>query len=189
MSKKETESDIECAPRKPGWIKKDGVANAYSDLFDFFVTNTLIENLSDKGKPLSEYGWPKGAWKKLNLKEKLLAETPSIKKELFISVTKCSDLKRKFLSNKLGKGFHKDISFERVVFYNAMGNAFLSLFFHLRNSFAHGRYQIIGDCFVFEGAKTIHGNRNDVAIRARGVLKIETLRLWIKYITSGPKKD
>ena len=90
-----------------------------------------------------------------------------------------------FAANNLSKGFHKNRKQERVVIHNT-SNFFQSLFIHIRNALAHGRYQIYDDFLVFEGAKKKRGQADRVIVRARGVIKIHTLEKWIEIIEAGP---
>ena len=180
--------DAEWAPLRPGWIKQDGLPSTYYDIFAFFLTEIPVETLSYKSKPITSYGWPKNVWKQQKLQKTLLNSMSGEGSGNLVSVSKCSDLKKAFINNGLGKGFHRNRTIERVVFYNLDQNSFLSLFIHIRNALAHGRYQLYNDCFVFEGPKKNAGNDYQIAVRARGILNVKTLLKWIEIIKAGPEQ-
>ena len=156
----------------------------------FFVFHSPCETLSAMGKPLIEYGWSKKPWfKPESLKWNLIANTSNNlnnkeqgKTQFIYSVEKVGDMSQALRKADLEEGFLNNHSFERVVILNSKKNQFMSLFAHIRNSFAHGRLNMIecinenNDCiFLMEDV-----NSHDVT--ARIVIRKSTLLRWIDII-------
>lgn len=81
-----------------------------------------------------------------------------------------------------------DIITERVCFYNNKSAQYLSLFFHIRNSFAHGRYNTVkydkDVIFIMEDVtikrKWMPSTKKTCS--ARMVLRLSTLSKWMDLI-------
>lgn len=83
--------------------------------------------------------------------------------------------------------------FESAVFYDAKSNQTISLFYHLRNGFAHGRFCAFkskGD--IWFAIEDVAGKRKDdpagdiKRLTARILIKNSTLCKWMKLIKAGP---
>ena len=87
------------------------------------------------------------------------------------------------------KNFTKTRDVNRIVVYNSENNIMLSVFDHIRNSLAHGRFTIYEDGFIaLESGKNIYDKehkKNMIDVRARMILKKETIMKWIDIIESG----
>lgn len=182
----------EISPMNPGWIKKR-VPDSYADddlkdLIMFFVINTPCVNLSSSGINLSEYGWGKDIWKNDRLK-KILYDIPGIKRgSSFVVAQKSSEMKSACERASLKKGFHRKRDTERIVIFKGNYNEFLSICYHIRNSFAHGRLAMYdfknGEDIIFVLEDGVKKN-GEFQVRARMVLKKSTLLNWMKILKSG----
>lgn len=190
MAKKKSNrpKGVETTAINPGWIKKR-VPASYADddlhrIVMFYVINTPCTALSSSGIDLKEYGWNKDIWKKSGLK-KLLFNVANLKSgETFVPVSQTNAMKYACESAKMKKGFHSDRSRERIALYRPSGyNDFMSVLYHIRNAFAHGRLAMYegndGIIFVLEDGK----KRNDkFYVRSRMILKKSTLLTWIDIL-------
>ena len=88
-------------------------------------------------------------------------------------------------------GFPADLESERICVYDNMHNQFLSVFYHLRNAFAHCRLNMVdidGEC-VFILEDVIHEKKtNALKLSARMIIKKSTLLNWIDLIEGGEKE-
>lgn len=89
----------------------------------------------------------------------------------------------------LKDNFPSDLSKERICIYNNEKNQFMSVFYHIRNAFAHGRLNIVdvnGECtFILEDIVPNHSNPQRQKVSARMILKRSTLLRWIEIIEDG----
>ena len=164
----------EYASVAPGWIKKK-VPDDYADdilkeIILFYVINTPCIDLSSSGISLSTYGWSTNVWQKGKLKTVLF---------------KIAGLERE---KNLSKDFHKNRNEERIAIYKGSYNEFLSICYHIRNAFAHGRLAMYdyekGKDVVFvleDGLK----KGDKFQVRSRMILKKSTLKQWMDIIKSG----
>lgn len=188
----------ETSSPNPGWIKKR-VPDEYADedlkkLILFFVINTPCTDLSSSGIPLSEYGWGKDVWKNDKLKN-ILFDIAGIKRNSsFVVAKKATDMKAACEKADMKKDFHKNRSKERVVIYKGQYNEFLSICYHIRNAFAHGRLAMYGIdnerdiVFALEDGINIK-TTGKFEVRSRMILKKSTLLKWIEIITQGPQSS
>ena len=125
------------------------------DLFrivTFFVFHSPCPALSAMGKSLSEYGW-NTPWKKPFYLNKQLKDA-SANHNILFSAKSYDTMDEALKSANLYSDFPNDLQTERICVYDNMHNQFLSVFYHLRNAFAHCRLNMIdldGECvFVLE---------------------------------------
>lgn len=196
---------------KPGWVNANLPADFYSDtdylkIYGFFVIHAMRPNRSSKGKEITKYGWPKDVWKNtsgVGLKDVLLYSADlhlrsqfydfvtrePITTESFVSCQKLEDMSDTCHRAGVQKDFTRTRSVNRVAVYNSEGNIILSVFDHIRNALAHGRFTIYEDGFIaLESGKSVYvkaKRKNMLDVRARMLLKKETLMKWIEIIESG----
>lgn len=182
----------------PSWINSENTAKYWQEnlanIFLFYVVFCPCKQYAIQGRTLDFYGWKKNPWSsKRYLKGTLdhTASTPFIKQR---AMTEWYNVKRKLIElRKEGQQWYKSHS-EFAVYSNAETNDYMSLFYHIRCAFAHGRFGIFEHSglkwYAFENGVT-KGKR--FFVKARIVLKEATLLGWMKIITSGPqvstKKD
>ncbi len=175
--------DVEC-----NWLNALE-QNIYEDIrfqkiVRFFVINTPVLGLSARTIDLKTYGWTK-PWNKkyyLNRQLKELSTNP----QLMFSTKNYEDMEITLEKAGLLNDFPSNLSTEVIVIYNNKNNQFISTFSHIRNSLAHGRFNINCDSedwiFVFEDGIR---RKNRFKLSARIVLKLDTLLAWVKLIEGG----
>lgn len=179
------------AENKPHWLRWiDSVEFNDPDfvrIVIFFVFHSPCKGLSSMGKTLTEYGWS-DPWKKpyyLNKQLKKISSNPC----LLYSSSSYDKMEEALRKSNLLDDFPYDCHSERVCIYNCQSNQFLSLFYHIRNAIAHGRFDIINiddECvYIFEDAA---GKDEKRKVSARMILKKGTLIKWIETIEHGEIK-
>ena len=179
--------------RKPDWLQWISPQKFEDkDLFRivvFFVFHSPCENLSSMGKSLYEYGW-KTPWKKPFYLNRHLRKT-STNFNLIYSADSYDNLEKALERAKLLDDFPNDLHTERICIYDNKKNQFLSVFYHLRNSFAHCRLNMVdvdGEC-VFILEDIIENKKNgEIKVSARMILRKSTLLKWINIIEAGEKE-
>lgn len=160
----------------PTWINNNDIDFSDSKIqkiLDFYLLKTPSEKLSARGRTLESYGWNNT----YDLKKKIGL---SNKNSFFIFAETLKEMNGALKDSNLEKKFWENCN-ERVCLYTVK-NQLNSLFYHIRNSIAHGRFDIIkketGNIFIMEDV-------NKENISARMVLKESTLLNWIKIIEQG----
>ena len=180
--------------KSPKWIKKDNVIKFCDDDFirivNFFVFHAPVENLSAKSKTIEEYGW-NTPWKKPYYLNKQLKQSSS-NMNLLYSASGYDRLPEALDKAGLLNDFPSDLSKERASFYNTKKNQFVSVFFHIWNAFAHGRFEIVDvngeSTFIFEDVAPKRGKNGKTNLSARMILRKTTLLKWINIIENGEKE-
>lgn len=157
----------------------------YLKLLDFFI----IKNPSIKDKkPISvkfyniKEKWGDDCWKKEDsLKQKLIESFDCFENSIRkFNSAKDSKQSIKFLGLDDTKLFDDKV---RIAFEDVCNNIFLSIFRHIRNGFAHGRFY----CYKFEKTKMIFiEDVNKDNVTARITIPISLLLNWIDIITMKP---
>lgn len=179
-------------PHTPNWLTPLP-NNFFTDkkfirIIQFFVINTPCKTLSVRCKTLEDYGWH-SPWKKpYKLNEQLKAVSSSDK--LIYSADTYDKISVELAKCGLDMNFPNIYSAETVCIYNNTGNQFISVFYHIRNSLAHGRYVLS----KIENSKDwifcmedVQGQGNLVKVSARMVLRLSTLTKWIEIIEGGER--
>lgn len=180
----------------PAWVKNGMTCKSLgpilSPLLRFFVVETPAPGLSNRSVSVSEYGWD-APWRKpqyLNKKLKAASSNTS----LYWSAAAVGDMEQALRNADLFDcaGIESK-PFESAVFYDAKSNQTISLFYHLRNGFAHGRFCAFkskGD--IWFAIEDVAGKRKDdpagdiKRLTARILIKNSTLCKWMKLIKAGP---
>lgn len=175
---------------KLSWID-DKHVDYFSDedfrkIYNFFVINTPCEDLSSRAITLQEYGW-KTPWRKPFYLNKQL-KTASSNYKLIYSASTYNAVADALEKSDLKSDFPEKANIERICIYDSKSNQFMSVFAHIRNAFAHGRFKVVpvndlsDSVFIFED---IAKNNK---ISARMILRKSTLLKWISIISGGERK-
>lgn len=155
----------------------------------FYVFHSPCDKLSARRKTLQEYGW-KNPWKK-PYKLNIQLKEASSNFNLLYSVDKYEKMSETLEKSNLLYNFPSDFMTERICIHDSQKNQFMSVFYHIRNSLAHGRLNMInidGECiFVFEDG-SIEKKNGLFKVSARMILRKRTLLNWIDIIESGEKE-
>lgn len=163
-----------------------------SDLFRiviFFVFHSPCSELSSMSRTLEEYGWST-PWEKpycLNYQLKQAASND----ELIFPAKTYSNMDVALDKAGLKDNFPSDLMRERICIYDNKQNQFMSVFYHLRNVFAHCRLNMIdvnGECvFIIEDIRPSKG-QECVKVSARMILRKSTLIRWMELIENGERE-
>ncbi len=196
MSKrKKKKSDYEITNLHPGWIKtvvpKNFNEENLNRIIWFYVIHTICTDVSANGIPITKYGWDNKVWKKGNLKKSLYEKCKFEKDKNFYKASIQQDMKNACEVCKLKKNFCKNKNEERIAFVKVKNyNEVMSIFYHIRNSLAHGRIAIMENSqkeityFLEDGKK----KNEKFIVTARMVLKEKTLISWINTIENKSLK-
>lgn len=176
--------------RNPDWIK--WIAPERFDdkelfrIVIFFVFHSPCANLSSMGKTLAEYGWS-APWRKPFYLNKQLQQAASNYK-LIYPASNYDAMDEASEKADLKDNFPSDFLRERICIYDNMHNHFLSVFYHLRNAFAHCRLNMVdvnGECvFILEDIVPAKSPAQE-KVSARMILRKQTLLKWIDIIEGG----
>ncbi len=162
---------------------------ALKEIFPFYVVNTLYDQYSYRGIPVSEYGWSDNVWNTGELKEQLFHVANLSLGHNLIMVERLDEMSEVCQRQHLGEDFYQYRDQERIVVYvNSRANLVMSIFKHIRNALAHGRFVLYpsGEDYIFVLESVDHA-RGDLVVKARMVLRASTLINWMNIITKGPQ--
>ena len=197
-------------PFKPGWVNKDLPESFYNDpdnlkIIGFFVVHAFRPFRSSKGKTIHDYGWPKNVWKNsssVGLKDLLIYTAglhyltnnkdivtgEPILESTFCSCNNLNDMSSVCNNSGCTDRFTQKRKVNRIAVYNSENNVMLSVFDHIRNSLAHGRFTIYDDGMIaMESVKMTRNSKesNHDEVHARLLLSKKTLLQWIDIIRTG----
>ena len=193
MTKKESSCKVVLTSKHPKWLDNKVPESFFDeDLYRiilFFVFYSPCRNYCTQGRNLQYYGWKEGAWDSDSyLKDKL---DRASQMKYFVEKKRVSDLPEIFNQTEFGKNFFNNINVERAAFYNSERNKYMSLFYHIRCSLAHGRmtmFPIDGNDIVLV-MENVKESGKSCQVRARMVLRKSTLLNWVDIITAGPQEN
>ncbi len=176
----------------PEWLtrisEEDIVDDVYRSILDFFVLYSPCEGLSARSRSLTEFyhwnnPWSKPFW--LNKQLKQCAENY----EILFAASSYAQMEQELNKADL-INFPTNISKERICFHNTKGNQFMSVFYHLRNSLAHGRFNIthLNDGENIYVLEDVSGKGKERKVSARMVIREKTLVKWMILIKGGEKE-
>lgn len=162
-----------------------------NDLFrivTFFVFHSPCEKTSARGVSLQEYHWSKPWGKPYYLNRQL--KNASTNPNLLFSAKSSSNMDASLGKANLLENFPCNLEQERICIHDNKKNQFISVFFHLRNAFAHCRLNMVnadGECiFIIEDVGRETKGRYPVS--ARMILRKSTLLKWIDIIEGGERE-
>lgn len=189
---------------QPEWLKTVVPAEYEdNDLFQiilFFVIHSPCQGQSSKGISLEERGWkPKPWYSPSYLKNRLdKAIWGDEVRKLEMTGNK-SQIKDKIKSMDLDEGFYNRREIQRALYVKTgdkgCENEYMSLFYHIRNSLAHGRLAMYPTqnndiAFVMEDGKQIGGVGEDkFEISARIVINKSSLMRIIAVLKNPPAEN
>ena len=178
---------------EPSWISqipKNIIENKeFITIMDFFLFRTPVKSLSARSNTLQQHGW-NTPWKKPYWLQRHLRRLSSNYCLLF-STQKYDNMEDTLARANLKDGFPSvDTQTERICIFDRERNQFMSVFYHLRDSFAHGRFNIVDDNndWIFLLEDVVPNQKSNMAkVSARMIIKKSTLLAWIDCISNGQK--
>lgn len=176
----------------PDWIRDGQPAidsGTFKKLIDFYVTHTPVKEISAQGRTLDYYGW-NNPWKSSEALNEKLAKA-SKNNDLIYKADKREEMQNKL--EDAGLLHCADLPKQEVAcIYDSKRNQTLSLFYHIRNSFCHGRYAVVdhnGDLWLAAEDMSPRKQNSEAGKRltARMVLRVDTLSEWVDIIAAGPE--
>lgn len=178
-------NDFLYVEKTPIWLEK--LVN--TDLIDKSIINFFIiyapfeDSLSSQNINMTNYGWSKDWYNDMKLIEKLNSELSKKDVNNIIMVDSKSKLKEQCTNELYNNKFYENLSRERAIFAKKKHPGYSSLFYHIRCSLAHGRFQIVKSgrdyYYIMENIEEIN---KLYALSARIILKRSTLKKWIEDI-------
>ncbi|MFR6292273.1 MAG: hypothetical protein ACLUKQ_12595 [Peptococcaceae bacterium] len=179
--------------RNPDWMKWIAPDRFNDqDLFRiviFFVFHSPCKNISSMGKSLAEYGWS-APWSKPFYLNKQLRQAASNYALIYPAAT-YDEMDVALEKAELENFIPFDCSRERICIYDCQSNQFLSVFFHIRNAFAHCRLNMVdvnGECVFLLEDVCPQKDKDDLKVSARMILYKSTLLKWIEIIENGERE-
>lgn len=155
----------------------------------FFVFHSPCSTLSAMSKTLDKYGW-NTPWRKPYYLNRHLKRA-STNYNLLFSAKNYDTMDEALKKANLYDNFPVDLKSERICVYDNMHNQFLSVFYHLRNAFAHCRLNMVdvdGECvFVLEDVIN-EKKTSTLKLSARMIIKKSTILNWIDVIEGGERE-
>lgn len=155
-------------------------------IITFFVFHSPCSGLSARSKSLDKYGWH-APWRKPQyLKQKLKAA--STNGDLLFCAQTIDDMRQALEKADLLENIMENPKLERIAVYDNRKNQFMSVFNHIRNALAHGRFNMVDIgieddyTFIFED---VNKGKKSCKITARMILRKSTLIKWIELIETG----
>lgn len=176
----------------PQWISEMPAGMIEDDefkaIFIFFVLNTPCSELSSRARTIRSHGWT-APWRKPFYLNRQLKQQASNYNILF-SASKYDELDDALQKCHLSQFPPENIADERISFYDNKNNQFMSVFYHLRNSLAHGRFNTMqsGNDWVFILEDVAPYKNQQKKVSARMIIRKSTLLSWIELITNGEKE-
>lgn len=112
----------------------------FVDIFTFFVINSPCSTLSRRRISLYDYGWNTPWRKPFSLRRQLQRASSNYK--LLHSADNVDSVEAALEKASLDDENWTNANMESICVYDCEGNQFLSVFYHIRNSLAHGRFNI-----------------------------------------------
>lgn len=179
------------AEKEPTWLGKirikDFEDKQFIRIITFFMFHSPVDNLSARQISLGEYSW-KTPWRKPYYLNKQLKQVTNNYQLLFSSAT-FKKMDEALTKADLISSFPSNIAKERICIYDCKNNQFMSVFFHIRNAFAHGRFDFRAlndeEYYILED---VQKDKDCLKVSARMILKKRTLLNWMDIIEGGEKE-
>jgi len=185
----------------PEWLDTK-VPKEYEDadllkIILFFVINSPCKGQSRRGIPLTAYGWKSKPWYSDSyLKNKLDKIIFGDEEKIFCFAENKKELAQKIRNNDFKENFYCHRNNQRIaivkVCKKGCGNKYMSLFYHIRNSLAHGRLAMYPTknndiMFVMEDGSDI--NQEKFGVSARIVILKSSLLNIIERLKTPPEVE
>ena len=180
----------ESVESKPSWVtdsvEKYRKTEEFEEIYDFYKIHTLHDSSSARGKKFKDYNWNNS-----KLLQEAIFHKLKLEGHFFYSNKGYTGMPEGLIKLGLDSGNWYKGMIEKVCFSRTRPNGELNgLLVHLRNSFAHERFQITeykenNDwIFIFEDIGE-NKTTKKIEISSRMILKKSTLQKWMNIIKHG----
>lgn len=180
--------------KDPSWINSEDTEKygieSLAGIMLFYVVFCPCKQYATQKRTLEYYKWKKKPW---SSNRYLKAELNKIATKSFQNQRKMTEwynIKSQLDALNRADRHWFESSSEFAVYSNIETSDYMSLFYHIRCALAHGRFLIMdhsGDKYYALENGIVKGKR--FFVKARIVLKEETLLGWIRIITNGPQQS
>ena len=175
----------------PGWINEfsdELLDDNFKKIFIFYVINLPNNSTSYRSLDITKY-WDSKVWKEKILRKKLLESANLVENETYIKASLLEDVSNAIARAKINKFDYKSDK-NVIVFYKGKWQEFISIFYYIRCALAHGRFMIK----MVNGHKMYYletGTKKEdkLNVKARMILREETLLKWIEIIKNGKSEN
>lgn len=188
------------SPLYPEWINEEEIEydNDFLEIIKFFLLHSICEGQSWKHESLHEtYMWKAYPWNpQAYLKNKIFNAIWGNQTPKLYMAEKREKYKAKIQGHSLDADFYTNVHMQRAGYVKTKtgkgnDNLIMSLLYHIRNGFAHGRYGSVqiddNDYMIFlEDGKEKNGQ---FEVTARIALKKSSLLAIKNVIMAGPDED
>lgn len=161
------------------WTFKKSISLAkdknLQDLVQFYVWETPVPDVSQKGISFKHRGWAGGRFNTLHAQ---MRKTSGFPNSDHWRTSKASEIEK--VLDELGRLDGYDCSFEFAVHTVKSGlNKTEALFYFIRNAFAHGGFRVS----KYKGEKYfVLENRQNDRLKGRAIFKETTLKSWVDLL-------
>lgn len=173
----------------PSWMIDTPIEEYDADfvkIIDFFQFRAPVPGQAARCKTIQEYGW-ETPWKKPYWLNKQLKEAAS-NYELLFTAKSQSEMTENLEKARLKDKFPNNLMQERICVANNKKNQFMSIFYHIRDAFAHGRFYIVNvDGHTVIVMEDVSPRGKPLSVTGRMIIRKQTLLNWIDIISNGQK--
>ncbi len=168
-------------------IPKKYLDNNFQKIFEFYILNVPNSNVSNKSIDITKI-WGEKVWKNMKLRAELMKVGDFKENINYFKAQRLNEMNNIAAKAHLDKIPALKKLKNNIIFYNQK-NEFISIFFYIRCAFAHGRFTIKEvnneKFYILETGNK--GKKQEIIVKARMIIKEETLLKWIDIILSGNK--
>ena len=168
-------------------IPKKYLDNNFQKIFEFYILNVPNSNVSNKSIDITKI-WGEKVWKNMKLRAELMKVGDFKENINYFKAQRLNEMNNIAAKAHLDKIPALKKLKNNIIFYNQK-NEFISIFFYIICAFAHGRFTIKEvnneKFYILETGNK--GKKQEIIVKARMIIKEETLLKWIDIILSGNK--
>ena len=168
-------------------IPKKYLDNNFQKIFEFYILNVPNSNVSNKSIDITKI-WGEKVWKNMKLRAELMKVGDFKENINYFKAQRLNEMNNIAAKAHLDKIPALKKLKNNIIFYNQK-NEFISIFFYIRCAFAHVRFTIKEvnneKFYILETGNK--GKKQEIIVKARMIIKEETLLKWIDIILSGNK--
>lgn len=175
---------------KSNWVhskNRFAITDNFEKIIQFYLWGTPCNWTSSRWRGITEHGWPKEIWRKSSLKKYLMHAADLKDGYNYKKVKVLNDMSTVAAEISIGRNFPHYKMSNRVLIYNSSDNSdIMQIFYYIRCALAHGRFEKrIHDGTIIYAMEAVQKKGSEYSLRARMLLKEETLIEWMNTIIGG----